>query len=324
MKIFSGIQPSGLLHLGNYLGAIKYWIELQNKYSCIFSIVDLHAITVPYNTEKMQERILNTAITYLAAGVDPKKSIIFVQSHLPEHSELAWLLNTVTSLGELKRMTQFKEKAAKQKNVNAGLFNYPILMAADILLYQTNLVPVGEDQVQHVELTRTIAKRFNNRFGKVFVLPKALTPEKGARIMSLTNPQEKMSKTGDIKGCISLFDPPEVIKNKIKTAVTDSGKSIKYDPENKPAISNLITIYSILGKISIKNIETKYRHKGYAEFKNDLSKIVIESLTPLQNRQKVLVKNRQRIQQILNQGAKKAQKQAKKTLQKVKKAMGLI
>lgn len=323
MKIFSGIQPSGVIHIGNYLGAIKQWLELQKKNTCIFGIVDLHAITVPYEPKQMQKNILSAAMDYLAIGLDPKKCIIFVQSHIKEHAELTWLLETIAPIGELERMTQFKEKAKQHKeNINAGLLAYPVLMAADILLYKTEIVPVGEDQAQHVELTRTLARKFNSKFGKTFPEPKTQLPKIGARIMSLTDPAQKMSKTGD-EG-IALTDSPEKIREKIKKAVTDSGKEIKFDEKNKPAISNLLTIYHLFSKKSIADIEKKYRSKGYAEFKKDLAEVIIKGLAPFQKKRKELEKNPRLVEKILAEGQKKAQKIASATIKEVKKKMGLI
>lgn len=323
MKILSGIQPTGTLHIGNYLGAIKQWVELQKKNPCIFPIVDLHSLTIDYNPRKMQKNILNAAMDYLSAGLDPKKCIIFVQSEIKEHAELAWLLETITPIGELERMTQFKEKAKQHKeNVNAGLLAYPILMAADILLYKAELVPVGDDQVQHVELARTIARKFNNKFGKTFPEPKAQVLKLGARIMSLTDPSKKMSKTGN-EG-IALSDSADTIRQKIKTAVTDSGKEIKYDEKNKPAISNLLTIYHLFSGKSIKEIEQKYQGKGYAEFKKDLAEVIIKGLKPFQERRKKYEKNPRLVEKILTEGVKKAQKIAQKTMKEAKKKMGLV
>jgi len=323
MKIFSGIQPTGTLHIGNYLGAIKQWIRLQKKNSCIFGIVDLHAITIPYNAKQMQKNILSAAMDYLAAGLDPKKCIIFVQSQVKEHAELAWLLETITPIGELERMTQFKEKARQHKeNVNAGLFCYPILMASDILLYKADTVPVGEDQAQHVELTRVLARKFNNKFGKTFPEPKTLLQKFGARIMSLTDPTKKMSKTGDES--IALTDSPDAIRRKIKTAVTDSGREIKYDEKNKPAISNLLTIYHLFSGKSISDLEKKYQGKGYAEFKKDLAEVIIKGLKPFQEKRKNLEKNPRLIEKILAEGQKKAEKIAQQTMKEVKTKMGLI
>src|SRR4030043_1282213 len=258
MRIFSGVQPTGAIHIGNYLGAIKQWIELQEKNECIFCVVDLHALTVPYDAKTLQELILEKTVAYLAAGVNPEKSIIFVQSQIKEHSELAWMLNTVTPVGDLSRMTQYKEKTKKfQKNLNAGLLNYPILMASDILLYKTDVVPVGEDQKQHVELARTIARKFNQRFGEAFKIPDVKLAKSGAKIMSLTQPTKKMSKSDSPESYIGLFDEPETIKRKVMAAVTDTGKIIKYNPKLKPGISNLLTIYSLFSEKTIKETENK-------------------------------------------------------------------
>ena len=325
MRIFSGMRPTGQLHIGNYFGAAKNWLELQKKYDCIFAVVDYHGITTPFDPKKIQKEIMDVVLDYLAADIDPKKSILMIQSHIPEHTELAWILGTLTPLGELERMTQFKEKARQhQKNVNAGLFVYPILMAADILLYKTNLVPVGHDQLQHVELARTLAKKFNHKFNEVFPIPKAQLPKIGARIMSLNDPAEKMSKSLGPQSYIALSDSPDVIRKKIKTAVTDSGKEIKYDEKKKPAISNLLTIYHLFSNKSIANLEKKYKNKGYAEFKKDLAEVIIRGLKPFQEKRKKLEKNPQLVKKILAEGEKKAQKIAKETIKEVKQRMGLI
>jgi len=325
MRIFSGIRPTGELHIGNYLGAIKQWIELQEKNECLFCIVDLHAITTPYKTEELQKNILDMAIGYLSAGLNPEKCILFVQSHVKELTELTWLLGTITPLGELKRMTQFKEKSKKHPEyINAGLLNYPLLMVSDILLYQTELVPVGKDQQQHVELSREIARDFNKKFGEVFKITKILLPEMGARIMSLQNPRKKMSKTDDLRGCVGLFDEPEDIERKIKTAVTDPGKVIKYDPGRKPGISNLLTIYSLFSGKKIKEVEKKFKGKGYEEFKKSLAKVLIDSLEPFRRKRKELLSREVYVREVLNQGRKRAQVIAQSTLQEVKKKMGLL
>jgi tryptophanyl-tRNA synthetase len=325
MRVFSGIQPTSDIHIGNYLGAIKQWIELQEKNECVFCIVDLHALTVPYNPKSLQDLILEEAIAYLAAGIDPEKSIIFIQSQVKEHTELTWLLNTVTPIGDLERMTQYKEKSRKFKdNINAGLLNYPILMAADILLYQTDIVPVGEDQKQHVELARTIARKFNQRFGQVFKIPEAKLPKTGARIMSLTNPLKKMSKSDSRESYVGLFDEPEVIKEKIMKAVTDTGKVIKYQPEKKPGISNLLTIYSLLSGKTIKDLEKKFKNKGYADFKKSLAELLVNSLETFRRKRKELLAREVYVKEILNQGTKKAQVIAQSTIQEARKKMGLL
>ena len=324
MRVFSGIQPTGTIHIGNYLGAIKQWIELQEKNKCVFCIVDLHALTVPYDPKKLQELILEKAIAYLAAGVNPEKSIIFVQSQVREHAELTWLLNTVTPLGELGRMTQYKEKSKKFKsNLNAGLLDYPVLMAADILLYQTDLVPVGEDQAQHVELTRTIARKFNQRFGETFNIPEVKLPKMGARIMSLINPAKKMSKSDPWESYIGLFDEADEIKQKIMKSVTDTGKIIKYNPEKKAGISNLLTIYSLFSGKTIKELERKFKTKGYADFKKSLTEVLVNSLEPFRRKRKELLSREVYVKEILEQGRKRAEILAQSTMNEVRKKMGL-
>ena len=323
MRIFSGIRPSGELHIGNYLGAIKQWVRLQNSNECFFCIVDYHAITTPFRPEEMEKNIFDTLIAYLAGGLDPKKCTIFVQSQIKEHTELAWILGTITPLGDLKRMTQFKEKSKKHPEyVNAGLLNYPLLMAADILLYRADLVPVGKDQVQHVELTREIARRFNKMFGKVFKEPKVLLSE-GEKIMSLQNPKKKMSKTDDPKGCILLFDEPEEIERKIMRAVTDLEREIKYDPVKKPGISNLLKIYSLFSEKSIEELEEKYKGKGYEQFKRDLAKLLIKKLEVFRKKKKELEKRKVYLKEIFKKGAEKAEKVAKLTMKEVREKMGL-
>jgi len=325
MRVFSGIRPTGELHIGNYFGAIKQWIELQEKHDCVFCIVDLHAVTTPYLPENLQKNILDLAVAYLAAGLDPEKCILFVQSQVKEHAELAWLLGTFTPLGELKRMTQFKEKSKKHPEyVNAGLLNYPLLMAADILLYKTDSVPVGIDQEQHVELAREIARKFNKMFGEVFKEPKVLLPKIGQKIMSLQNPKKKMSKTDDPAGCIGLFDEPEEIKKKIMSAVTDLGRIIKDDPLKKPGISNLLTIYSLFSGKKIKDLEKNFKGRGYEEFKKSLTKLLIETLEPLRKKRKELLSREVYVKEILEQGRKRAQVIAQSTMAEVKKKMGLI
>ncbi len=394
-RIFSGIQPSGNLHLGNYLGAIKNWVELQKDYDCIYCIVDLHAITIRQDPKLLRKRIIELANLYIAAGVNPKKSAIFVQSNRPEHAELTWILNCFTGLGQLLRMTQFKDKAKvdfegfegalkdtiktlKQTNetkeamqrlnkkimesgsekflnnytrkiqiesakvafeaslkfysqemdkfskAGMGLFDYPVLMAADILLYNTNVVPVGEDQKQHIEITRDLANRFNNRYGKTFVVPEPLIKEVGARIMGLDDPTKKMSKSAGSKyNYIGFDDSPEEVRDKVLKAVTDSGKEIKFDEKNKPAISNLLTICSLLSKKSIKDLEKQYSTKGYAEFKKDLAEVVVGFIGPLQNKIKDLEKDPDYTKKVLREGAEKIAPIAEKTLKRVKEKVGL-
>jgi tryptophanyl-tRNA synthetase len=321
----SGIQPTGEIHIGNYLGAVKQWIALQEKNECIFCVVDLHALTAPYDPKKLQESTLEKAIAYIAAGVDPEKSIIFVQSQVKEHAELAWLLNTVTPIGDLTRMTQYKDKAKKfEKNLNAGLLNYPVLMAADILLYQTEIVPVGEDQQQHVELARTIAKRFNQKFGETFNVPKEKLPEMGAKIMSLQQPTKKMSKSDSPISYIGLFDEPEIIKSKISKAVTDTGRVIKYNPDKKPGISSLLAIYSLFADISMKEVEKKFKDKGYSDLKKQLANLLILKLEPFRRKRKELLQREVYVREILDKGARQAQTIAKTTMRDVKTKMGII
>jgi len=332
MRIFSGIRPTGDLHIGNYLGAIKQWIALQDSNECVFCIVDLHAITTPYDPKKLQQNILDVAGIYLAAGVDPDKSIIFVQSAVKEHSELAWLLETITPMGELSRMTQFKEKSKQHKDyVNSGLLNYPILMAADILLYKSTGVPVGKDQEQHVELARTIARKFNQKFahstgsgqGDVFPEPATIMPKAGAKIMSLTDPKKKMSKSDDPKSYISLFDSPEDIAKKIMSANTDSGKEIIYNVTKKPGISNLLIIYSLITEKTTQEIEKEFKGKGYGEFKKSLAETLVNYLEPFRRKQKEMQTRDIYVKEILAQGAYRAKTIAEATMKEVREKMGL-
>lgn len=319
-KVFSGIRPTGDIHIGNYLGAINQWVQLQEENDCIFSIVDWHAITTPYNESTLQDTILEVASIYLACGVDPKKCILFTQSDVKQHTELTWLLGSITPLGELQRMTQFKDKSKKHKEyINAGLINYPILMASDILLYDAELVPVGKDQTQHVELTRNIAQKFNNKYGETFILPESLLSKEGATIYSLQEPDKKMSKTGDPKGCIGIFDKPEDIKKKIMSAQTDSENEIRFDLTKKKGISNLLNIYSLFSKKSIKDIEKEFESKGYGDFKKSLTELLIDKL-------KIIQENRMEkedIKKILEKGKKLAEARAEQKMKVVRKRMGL-
>lgn len=321
-RIFSGIQPSGNLHLGNYLGAIQNWVKLQNDFDSLFCVVDLHAITIPQNPEQLKNKILEVAKIYLAAGIDPQKSTIFVQSHVKEHAELAWILNTIAKIPELEKMTQFKDKATQHKeNLNVGLFDYPVLMAADILLYDTDIVPVGEDQLQHVELARTLARRFNNNFGEIFKIPKAKIKKEGARIMGLDDPSKKMSKSAKSEyNYIALTDSPELIKKKISRAVTDSGSEIKATTD-KPALTNLLNIYSLLSDKSIKDIEKEYNGKSYVQFKNGLAQVTIDFLSKFQQNFNNL--ENEQVLSILQAGTQKAQQIAGNKINQVKKAVGL-
>ena len=322
-RIFSGIKPSGNLHLGNYLGAIRNWVKLQDEYDPIFCIVDLHAITVPQNPAELQKNTLSIARAYLAAGIDPKKSVIFVQSHLPEHSELAWILNTIAKMGEMERMTQFKDKSQKggRESASVGLFDYPVLMAADILLYETNVVPVGEDQIQHIEITRTLAKRFNSKFGETFILPEPFVTKESGRIMGLDNPATKMGKSESEYNYISLSDDAGAVRKKIKKAVTDSGTEIVY-ADDKPALQNLINIHSLLSEKSTKEIEKLYAGKGYADFKTELAEVIINFLEPLQ--QKMAELSDEKVLEILAEGAAKVRPLAKAKLEEVKKKVGFV
>jgi len=325
-RIFSGIQPSGNLTLGNYIGAIKNWITMQDEYDCIYCIVDLHALTVRQNPAELRQRSRSLLALYIACGLDPEKNILFVQSHVSAHAELCWILDCFTYMGELSRMTQFKEKAQRHAdNINAGLFTYPVLMAADILLYQTDLVPVGHDQKQHLEIARDIAQRFNNIYGDVFKIPEAYIPKVGARIMSLQEPEKKMSKSDENENAfISLLDPTDVIIRKFKRAVTDSETVIRYDQENKPGISNLMSIYaSVTGK-SFDEIEAEFEGKGYGDFKLAVGEAVAETLKPIQEKHKDLMNNKDYLDEIMKSGAEAASRLANKTLRKVHKKVGFI
>lgn len=324
-RIFSGVQPSGNLHLGNYLGAIKRWVSLQDTYDPLFCIVDLHAITVPQDPALLKQKIREVAALYLAAGIDPKKSTIFVQSCVPAHAELAWILNCFLPMGWLERMTQFKEKAGPAKErVSVGLFAYPALMAADILLYETDLVPTGEDQRQHIELARDLAARINQRLGhELFRLPEALIGSSGARIMGLDDPTKKMSKSVDRPHhALGLLDPPEAIREKIARATTDSGNEIVFDP-NRPGITNLLVIYELLSGTDRPVIEAHFAGKTYATLKSDVADAVIENLKPLQERFAAIMKDQAALEQILDAGAAKAAALAEPTLAQAKTALGL-
>lgn len=322
--LISGIQPTGKLHIGNYFGALKNFVDLQNseRYQCYFFVADLHSLTEAFDPKTKYQQILDVVLNYLAAGIKPEKSVIFVQSQILEHAELAWILNTITPFGELRRMTQFKDKADHQKeNINVGLFDYPVLQAADIILYDAEFVPVGEDQIQHLEFTRTLARKFNAKFKKVFIEPKELLTET-PKIMSLSNPMKKMSKSMP-EGCLFLDDSIDAIKEKIKGAVTDSGKEIKYDPEKKPAISNLIRIYRGFTKMPIKEIEKKFAGIGYGQFKKELGQTITDNLKAFQIKKKLLAKKPKTIEKIIENGRKKARKKAEKKMVEVKKIIGL-
>lgn len=322
--VLSGVAPSGNLHIGNYIGTFRQWIEEQKEYRCFFCVVDLHAITVAQNPETLRAKTREICALYLAIGIDPEKAHIFVQSQNPDHPHFAWILNCFIPFGALKRMTQFKDKSAQQKEfVSAGLFNYPTLMAADILLYQTDLVPVGQDQKQHLELARDVAERINAQYGPLLVIPEAKIEKKGARIMSLQNPISKMSKSDkNLDGSLFLLDHPDDTRRKIMSAVTDSLTDIRYD-EKRPGISNLLTIYSFLGTILCEELETKYQGQGYKKFKEDLSEIVIEFLHPIREKYEELSKNPDYLDTILKKGLSHARNVSSKTLKRVSDAVGL-
>lgn len=321
--IFSGIQPSGTLTLGNYIGALRNFVKLQDDYDCLYCVVDEHAITVRQNPADLRRRCLELAAIYIASGIDPKKSLVYCQSHVSAHAELGWILNCFTYMGELNRMTQYKDKCAKHAdNINAGLFTYPTLMAADILLYQTNLVPVGVDQKQHLELCRDIAQRFNSIYGDVFTIPEGYIPKVGAKIMSLQEPTRKMSKSDPEDTYIALLDPPDVIRRKIKRAVTDSDGEIRFDPEQKPGVSNLLSIMSALGAGSIEDICSELAGQGYGTLKSRTTDCVIAALEPLQAEFNRLISDKAYLQGVLDENAKTASYLANKTLRKVQKKLG--
>lgn len=322
-RVFSGVQPTGNIHLGNYLGALKQFVELQEDHECIYCIVDMHAITVPQDPKVLKEHILDVAALYLAVGVDPEKSIVFVQSDVPGHAELSWILTCNSYTGELSRMTQFKDKSKNKESAPAGLFTYPILMAADILLYDTDVVPVGNDQKQHIELCRDLAIRVNGKYPDTFVIPDGRFLKEGARIMALDDPSKKMSKSAEnIHSRISLLDDPAKIKKSIMKATTDSEGVIRFDTENKPGISNLLNIYSVLSGISIADLEKKYEGKGYGDFKKDLVEVTVKGLTPIRERFEE-IRNSEELIRILREGAGKADAIAKKTIERVKGNFGL-
>lgn len=321
-RIFSGIQPSGNLHLGNYLGAIQNWVKLQENHDSIFCIVDMHAITVPQDPKELRKKTLEVAKIYLAAGIDPEKSSIFIQSHIKEHAELTWILNTITKIPELEKMTQFKDKSEDKESVSMGLFDYPVLMAADILLYNTDVVPVGEDQKQHVELTRTLARRFNDRFGETFAIPEAQIYSGGGRIMGLDDPTKKMSKSALSEyNRINLLDEPEKARNKIMKAVTDSGKEIIYD-NSKPALKNLLNIYSFLTDKTLKEIQDEYKGKGYGDFKKGLGEKITELLISFQNEYNSI--SDEKVLEILASGAEKVRPLAQEKIKQVKEKIGFV
>ncbi|EGY77466.1 tryptophan--tRNA ligase [Peptoniphilus indolicus] len=322
--VYSGIQPSGSLTIGNYIGALSNFSELQEEYNCLYCIVDMHAITMPQEPKNLRKNTLDILSLYLACGLDPEKSIIYIQSHVPEHAELGWVLNTIASMGQLQRMTQFKDKSSKSKEVLAGILNYPVLMAADILLYQSAYVPVGEDQRQHIELTRDLAQKFNSRYSDTFTIPDIMTPKVGARIMSLQDPQYKMSKSdSDENAFILILDDENAIRRKIKRAVTDSEGVIRYSTE-QPGLKNLIDIYSSFSKLSVEEIVEKYKDLGYGKFKEDLAEVVVERLRPVQERFNAIRNDKEYLEKVYTEGAQKASALARKTLRKVYKKVGFI
>ncbi|MGH2830781.1 MAG: tryptophan--tRNA ligase [Actinomycetota bacterium] len=324
--MLSGIQPTGDVHLGNYIGAIRHWVADIESDDCFFCIVDLHAITVPQDPDELRSKTIELAAILLAAGIDPDKGTLFVQSQVPEHAELAWVLSCLATFGELRRMTQFKDKSARQKEAGAsvGLFAYPVLQAADILVYQAERVPVGDDQRQHLELARDIAGRFNSRFGETFTLPQAAIPKVGARIMDLQRPDQKMSKSIDSpQGTLLVLDPPETIARKVKIAVTDSGRDIVAAPD-KPAISNLLTIYAVVSNLSLPEAQAHFEGKGYADFKRELTDALVEFLRPVRERTASLLAGPEQIARTLESGAQKAQSVAAKTLVAVYDRVGFL
>ncbi|GAA0733478.1 tryptophan--tRNA ligase [Clostridium oceanicum] len=323
--IFSGIQPSGNLTLGNYLGALKNWVKLQDEYDCYYCVVDLHAITVKQEPKDLRRRTLEVLAIYLAAGIDPEKNTIFIQSHVSTHSEASWLLNCNTYIGELFRMTQYKDKSKRYgESVSAGLLNYPVLMAADILLYNADLVPVGGDQKQHLELTRDIAQRFNNTYSPTFTIPEPYIPKSGAKIMSLQEPTKKMSKSSDNPNSyILIMDPPNVIRKKINRSVTDSLGTVKYT-DDQPGIKNLMTILGNIKGMTMEEIEKKYEGQGYANFKKDVAEAIVEELEPIQNKVNEYLGDKSYLEDIYKKGAEKAYKVSYKVLRKMQKKIGFI
>ena len=327
-RLFSGMQPSAdSLHFGNFAGALLQWIEMQNTHDAVFCVVDLHAITVPQDPKALAATTRKTAAQYIACGIDSEKSTMFVQSHVPAHSELAWILNTVTSFGEASRMTQFKDKSHKQGSDNAtvGLFTYPILQAADILLYDATVVPVGEDQRQHIELTRNIAERFNQRFGETFVVPEVKIMDAAAKIYDLQNPEAKMSKSGDSpQGILWLLDEPSLITKKIKSAVTDTDTEIRFDPERKPGVSNLLSLASLATGKTLNALEEEFQGSGYGNLKSSVAEAVVELLAPIRAETQDLLGDPAELDRVLAKGAEKAEKMAHATLSAVHEAVGLL
>ena len=324
-RIFSGIQPTGKITIGNYLGALKNWVDLQDSYDCVYCVVDLHSLTVRQVPAELRQNTYDLLALYLACGIDPEKSIVFLQSHVSAHAELTWILNTISYIGELNRMTQFKDKSRKHAdNINMGLMDYPVLMASDILLYQADLVPIGQDQKQHLELARTLAERFNSRYSETFVLPEGYMPKFGAKIMSLADPSSKMSKSDEnVNGYVTMLDDPDTILRKFRRAVTDSGDCVRYE-DAQPGVRNLLTIYSRFSGKSLAECEAELEGAGYGVLKTRTAEATIEALRPIQERQRQLVKEKDYLDDLLKQGADKAEKIARKTLSKVYRKVGFI
>ena len=322
--IFSGIQPSGNLTIGNYIGAMKNFVQLQDEYDCYYCVVDLHAITVRQDPADLRRRSLELAALYIAVGLDPEKVTLFIQSHVPAHSELAWILNCFTYMGELSRMTQFKDKSRKhEENINVGLFDYPALMAADILLYQADLVPIGDDQRQHLEITRDLAIRFNNAYSPTFTVPEAYYGKVGARIKSLQDPTAKMSKSDeDENAFITILDKPDAVVRKMKRAVTDSESEVRYDPEAKPGVSNLLTIYAAMTGMDIPGAEKRFAGQGYGVFKEEVANAVVEGMRPVRERFDKLIADKAYLEKVLNDAADRAERTARRTLSKVQRKVG--
>ena len=324
MRVISGIQPTGATHIGNYLGALKNWIEIQDKHECLFFVADLHAITSPYDPQGFANQTHEKTVELLALGLNPEQCTLFIQSQIKEHVELAWIFQTIIPVGELSGMTQYKEKSKKfRHNINAGLFAYPVLQAADILLYRADLVPVGKDQQQHLELTRTIARKFNQRFGQKFSEPKAMILGSGAKIMSLADPKKKMSKSDKPESYIGVFDDPKTIEKKIMAAVTDAGKEIIYNPGKKPGISNLLNIYSLFSGAPIKEAEKSFRKKGYAALKKQIAQLLAAKLEPFRKKKQELASRDVYVKEMMARGTKNARQLASFTMEEVRKKVGL-
>jgi tryptophanyl-tRNA synthetase len=324
-RVFSGIQPTGDMHLGNYVGAVRRWVEDQHRADAMYCVVDLHAMTLPYDPAELTDNTRRLATLLLAAGLDPDRCILFVQSHVPLHTELTWVLNCVATVGELNRMTQFKEKGGGRDSVSAGVFDYPVLMASDVLLYDTDEVPVGEDQVQHIELARDVAQRFNHRFGDTLVVPRATLPKVGARIKDLQDPTRKMSKSADSpQGTLLVLDPPERITKKVKSAVTDSGSEVRFDVDEKPGVSNLLSLFSVATGSTIEAAESQFAGQGYGAFKGAVAEALVEFLRPVRERYEELSGDPAEVARLLAVGAEKAQAIAEVTMARVRTATGLL